>query len=85
MDKETQDAVFFDLSVMLEKLLDAVIENQRFLVAVHKSLADQLPGFEETCKRHLTNPTPDTKKVQDQNRAWEASAKKTLLALRGQR
>jgi len=83
MDKEAQDAVFFNLSVMLEKLLDTVIENQRFLVAIHKSLVDQLPGFEETCKRYLASPTPDTQKVQDQNRAWELQAKKTLLALRG--
>lgn len=84
MDRETQDAVFFNLSVMLEKLLDTVIENQRFLVAIHESLADQLPGFEDACKGHLANPKPGTQKVQDQNRAWEAMAKKTLLALRGQ-
>lgn len=85
MDKETQDAVFFNLSVMLEKLLDTVIENQRFLVAIHRSLADQLPGFEATCKRYLEDPPPDIRKVQDQNRMWEAQAKNTLLALRKHR
>lgn len=85
MDKETQDAVFFNLSVMLEKLVDTVIENQRFLVAIHRSLADQLPGFADACKRYLDNPTPEMRKMQDQNRMWEATAKKTLLALRGMR
>lgn len=84
MDKQNQNAVFFNLSVMLEKLLDTVIENQRFLVAIHRTLVDQLPEFEKACKYHLANPARDIQKVQDQNRAWEATAKKTLLALRGQ-
>jgi len=83
MDRENQDAVFFNLSVMLEKLVDTVIENQRFLVAIHESLKDQVPGFADACKRHLTNPPPNIRTLQDQMRVWEAQAKKTLLALRG--
>jgi len=79
---DEEKAVFRNLSVFLEKTIDTVLENQRFLMAVHKSLADQLPEFEETCKRHLANPKPDIQQVQDQMKMWEAQAKKTLHALR---
>lgn len=82
METGNQDSVFFNLSVMLEKKLETVIANQRLLLAMHETLTHLLPKYETGVLAALANPQQPKKEQQDANRAWEATAKKALLALR---
>lgn len=82
MNKETQDATFRDLSVMLEKQLETVIANQHLLLAMHETLKHLLSKYETEVLAALANPHQTKKEQQDANQMWEARAKKILLALR---
>lgn len=75
-------AVFFDLSVVLEKQIETVIANQRLLIAIHETLKLLLPKYEAEIAESLANPQQPRKEQQDANQMWEQQAKKTLLALR---
>lgn len=75
-------AVFFNLSILLEKQLETVIANQRLLLAMHETLKRLLPRYETEVLAALANPQQPKKEQQDVNQMWEENAKKTLIALR---
>lgn len=77
-----ETAVFFNLSVMLEKQLETVIANQKLLLAMHETLKRLLPKYETEVLAVLANPQQPKKEHQEINQLWEANAKKTLIALR---
>jgi len=79
---ENEKKALFDLSVVLEKQLEIVLANQRLLLAMHETLKHLLPKYETEVLAALANPQLPKKPQQDGNQAWEAIAKKTLLALR---
>jgi hypothetical protein len=82
MDTGNQDAVFFHLSIMLEKQLETVIANQKLLIAMHETLKHLVPKYETEVLAALANPQQPKKEQRDANQMWEAQAKKTLLELR---
>jgi hypothetical protein len=79
---DAEAAVFFNLSVMLEKQLETIIANQRLVIAMHETLKHLLPKYETEVLDALANPQQPKKEQQDGNLMWEANAKKTLLAMR---
>jgi hypothetical protein len=82
MNNENQEAAFHDLSRMLETQLEAVLANQRLLLAMHETLKHLVPKYETEVLAALANPQQPQKEQQDANKMWEAQAKKTLAALR---
>lgn len=81
---DEEKAVLRDLSIYLEQTIDTVIENQRFLVTLHKTLVELNPDFPASFARHLDQARyPDTPSdINQKNAMWEASAKKILHRLR---
>jgi hypothetical protein len=82
MNTENQDAIFRDLSVMLEKQLETVLANQRLLLAMHETLKHLLPKYETEVLAALANPQLPKKPQRDGNQMWESFAKRTILELR---
>jgi hypothetical protein len=82
MDSERREAALREMSVVLEKQLEIVIANQRLLLVMHDTLARLLPKYGTEVASALASPQASKTEQQDGNRAWEAFARKTLLALR---
>jgi hypothetical protein len=79
---DVSNTPFINLSDVLEKQLEAILANQRLLLAMHETLKHLLPKYETEVLKALANPQQPKKEQQDANQMWEAMAKKTLLELR---